>query len=280
MNVEFISGADVMRRLTYSSAVDALERALEAGLDPETDATRTFIPLEDGHDLLVMPSAAAGPATVKLLTVGASSKIQPRIQGVCVVFDRTTLAPTAVIDGAALTLLRTAAVSALAVRRLATEDASRVLIFGRGPQSSAHEDAFRQVRKVKQVDIVGREGAPNKLLAAADIVCCATTAHEPLFDGTLLADHATVVAIGSHDPTGRETDDAVVRRSTVIVESRTSAFREAGDIIAAGLRPEDVSTIGEVVRGEVSLDTSRPRFFKSTGMGWEDAVVAAAIAAT
>ncbi len=49
---------------------------------------------------------------VKLVTVGG----EPRIQGVCVVFDAKTLAPAAVIDGIALTNLRTPAVSALAVR--------------------------------------------------------------------------------------------------------------------------------------------------------------------
>ena len=70
-------------------------------------------------------------------------------------------------------------------------------------------------------------------MAAADVICCCTTAREPLFDGALVADHACVVAIGSHEPAARETDDRLAARATVVVESRTSALREAGDVIGA-----------------------------------------------
>jgi ornithine cyclodeaminase len=118
-------------------------------------------------------------------------------------------------------------------------------------------------------------------VAAADIVCCCTTAREPLFDGALVADHATVVAIGSHEPDAREVDDALVARATVVVESRSSALREAGDVIAAmrsGALAEDVLvTLGELVRGAAPAPDG-PRLFKSTGMAWEDGVVAAALA--
>ena len=177
-----------------------------------------------------MPSTTAAHAVVKLVTVGG----EPRIQGVCVVFDATTLAPVALVDGIALTNVRTPAVSALAVRALAAPDARRLLVFGRGPQAHGHVEAIRAVRPIEHVDMVGRDGGDvGALVAAADIVCCATTAREPLFDGSLVADHATVVAIGSHEPDARETDDTLARRATVVVESRASALREAGDVIGA-----------------------------------------------
>jgi ornithine cyclodeaminase/alanine dehydrogenase-like protein (mu-crystallin family) len=225
-----------------------------------------------------MPTAVGGSAVVKLVTVGG----EPRVQGVCVVFDGATLAPAAVIDGIALTNLRTAAVSALAVRRLAVPDARRLLVFGRGPQARAHVAALRAERPIEQVDMVGRDaGDVAALVAAADIVCCATTARQPLFDGTLVADHATVVAIGSHEPGARETDDALAARATVVVESRASALREAGDVIGAvragALREGDLVTLAELVRGRDPAP-GRPRLFKSTGMSWEDGVVALALA--
>jgi ornithine cyclodeaminase/alanine dehydrogenase-like protein (mu-crystallin family) len=265
-------------RLTTADAVDALERALAAGLDPEHDPPRQLLDLERGQ-LLVMPSTAAGAPVVKLLTLGGD----PRVQGVCVVFDRATLAPRALVDGIALTNLRTSAVSALAVRYLATADARRLLIFGRGPQAHAHEAALRAVRPIEHVDMVGRDYAGiDDLVAAADIVCCCTTARAPLFDGALVADHATVVAIGSHEPEVRETDDALAARATIVVESRTSALREAGDVIAAiaaGAASADrLVTLAELVRGDAAPDPGRPRLFKSTGMSWEDAVVASALA--
>jgi ornithine cyclodeaminase len=109
-------------------------------------------------------------------------------------------------------------------------------------------------------------------------VCCCTTAREPLFDGALVADHATVVAIGSHERDAREVDGALAHRATVVVESRASALREAGDVIAARIADADLVTLADVVRGR-AVDRGRPRLFKSTGMAWEDAVVASALAA-
>ncbi len=157
MSLPFLSAEEVGRRLDSTAAADALEAALLAGLDPESDPPRTTVGLDRG-ELLVMPSAAGGRAAVKLVTVGG----EPRIQGVCVVFDAETLAPAAVIDGIALTNLRTPAVSALAVRRLAIPDARRLLVFGRGPQARAHAEALSAVRPIDRVDTVGREARSGK----------------------------------------------------------------------------------------------------------------------
>jgi ornithine cyclodeaminase/alanine dehydrogenase-like protein (mu-crystallin family) len=280
MSPPFLDAAEVARRLAPAEAVAALESALLAGLDPEADPPRGALEL-DGGQLLLMPSAAAGDPVVKLVTVGGD----PRIQGVCVVFDRATLAPIALVDGIALTNVRTAAVSALAVRHLAAPDARRLLVFGRGPQAQAHVEAMRAVRPIDDVELVGRaraRGGVDDLVAAADIVCCCTTATEPLFAGELVADHATVVAIGSHEPEVRETDDALAARATIVVESRSSALREAGDVtlaIEAGATTAgDLVTLAELVRGEAKPAPGRPRLFKSTGMPWEDAVIAASLA--
>ncbi len=278
MTMPFLSAADVEERLDVSRAADVLEAALAEGFDPEADPPRRALELGRG-ELLVMPSAAGGHAAVKLVSVGG----EPRIQGLCVVFDGETLAPAAVVDGMALTNLRTPAVSALAVRRLAPPDARRLLVFGRGPQAHAHVAAIRAVLGIERVDMVGRDGGEvDDLVAAADVICCCTTARDPLFDGDLVADRAAVVAIGSHEPDVREVDDALVRRATVVVESRASALREAGDVIAAiasgALDQNELVTLAELVRDEPALDMSRPRLFKITGMAWEDAVVAAAVA--
>jgi ornithine cyclodeaminase/alanine dehydrogenase-like protein (mu-crystallin family) len=276
--MDMISAAGVERRCSVTAAADVLEQALRAGLDPEADSPRDAVALAGG-ELLVMPSAANGHPAVKIVTVGG----EPRIQGVCIVFDGATLAPAALIDGIGLTNLRTAAVSALAVRRLAVPDARRLLVLGRGPQAHAHVAAMRAIRPIERVDMVGREGGElHDLVATADIICCCTTAREPLFDGGLVADHATVVAIGSHEPEARETDDALAGRASVIVESRASALREAGDVIGAlaagALREEALITLADLVRGEATPAPGRPRLFKSTGMAWEDAVLAAALA--
>src|SRR5207342_313561 len=134
-------------------------------LDPEADPPRSALALAGG-ELLVMPSAAGGHAVVKLVTVGGQS----RIQGVCVVFDAATLAPVALVDGIALTNVRTSAVSALAVRALAAPDARRLLVFGRGSQAHGHVEAIRAVRLIEHVEMVGCDAdGVDELVAAADV---------------------------------------------------------------------------------------------------------------
>lgn len=274
-SVPYLDAEAIGAALDARGAVDALEAALRDGLDVDADPPRSTVPVGAG-ELLVMPSSRGA---VKLVTVGGD----PRIQGVCVVFDRATLAPAAIVDGIALTNLRTAAVSALAVRWLASASPRRALVLGRGPQGVAHAEALRAVAPGLEVDVVGRDADP--VVEDYDLICCATTAREPLFDGARVADHATVVAIGSHEPDAREVDAALVGRATVVVESRATALREAGDVVMAiaegALGADALIELGSLVRGEATATVSptRPRLFKSTGMAWEDAVVASAVVA-
>jgi ornithine cyclodeaminase len=279
VTIPYIDAADVRRRLSPLAAIDALEAALRGGLEPEDDAPRSVVELARGQ-MLVMPSAATAHPLVKIVTVGGD----PRIQGLCVAFDGSSLSPVALLDGIAVTNTRTAAVSALAVRHLAVPDAERLLVFGRGPQANAHVEAIRAIRPITHVDLLGRDDDErDDLVTAADVICCCTTAREPLFDGGRVADHATVVAIGSHEPDAREVDGTLAARATVVVESTSSALREAGDVIlairAGVLDPDRLITLRALVRGERSPARVAPRLFKSTGMAWEDAVTVGAILA-
>ena len=252
----------------YSKAADALERALlRDGFDPDADPPRTALPAGPG-ELLVMPSSSTGNVAVKLVSIGPG---EPRVQGVCVAFDPATLAVAAVRDAVELTNVRTAAVSLVALRRLAPAVTRRLVVFGRGPQARAHEAAIRGEFPIERVDVIGRDDdrAP---LAEADVVCCCTTAREPLFDGALVRDGAAVIAVGSHEPDARELPADLMRRAMVVVESRAAALREAGDVIMAGV--QELVTLAELIRGaEIGPG---PRVFKSVGMAWEDAVVACA----
>ena len=297
----FLDADAVNRLLPMADAIDAIETALRQGLDPEADPHRTVVGVAAGQ-ILLMPSATTRYAGVKVVTVapGNAERGLPRVQGVYLLLDCATLGPLALIDGIALTSLRTPAVSAVAVRHLAVADARRLLVFGTGPQARGHIEAVRRVRPVEHVDVVGRHparlhafveqcreagidayAASPDAVREADIICCCTTAREPLFDSALLRPHATVVAVGSHEPDAREVDEHLVTRATTVVEARSSALREAGDIIHAirggTYQAESLATLDELVRGAVPVPPDRPRLFKSTGMAWEDLVTAAAI---
>ncbi|MGW4647305.1 ornithine cyclodeaminase family protein [Kitasatospora sp. NPDC004289] len=279
-----------------AEAVDALAAVLLDGLDVEDAPARSNIPVPAG-ELLLMPAASARYTGVKIAGVvpGNAARGLPRITGSYLLLDGPTLQPLALLDGVALTSLRTPAVTALALRQLAEPDASHLVLFGTGPQAFAHLDALLAIRPLTRVTVVGRSPEPAAALVAyaaslgltaalgtpgavseADLVVCCTTAREPLFDGASVPDHAAVAAVGSHEPSAREVDSVLVERSALYVESRAVALREAGDLLIPSVPGYRLANLSELVNGKAVVPTDRPRFFKSVGMAWEDLAVASA----
>jgi ornithine cyclodeaminase len=294
--IRVVDATGVTSALPMAVAIEAIRTALRDGLDPAADPARAVVPVEHGQ-LLLMPAQWGGYAGVKVASVAPGNPAVglARIQGSYLLLDGPTLAPLALLDGVALTAIRTAAVSAVAVDRLAEPDAAQLVVFGSGPQARSHVAALRIVRPLREVVVVGRDAARAAAfaaecagrtgsaadVAAADLVVCCTTARTPLFDGAMLGSHTTVVAVGSHEPDAAEVDAATMTRSTVVVEARATALREAGDVVSpvqAGLLdPDTLIELAALVRAAADVDRSRPRVFKSVGMAWEDLVLAAAV---
>lgn len=248
--------------------------------------------------LLLMPGWDAGSLAVKVLTVRPAGlgPNGPRVQGVFVIFDLSSLAPVMVVDAAGVTALRTPAISAVATRHLAHPDASRLVVFGTGPQAVGHVHAMGIVRRVTSVGIVGRTpGSAGRLASElrdagvdaaavgpeavrdADLVCTCTTSRTPVFDGTLLPEQVHINAIGSHEPTARELDDATFAGATVVVDSLDMALREAGDVVMAlnsGALAGATSLVPlpSVVRSGISGTSPTRTVFKSVGTAGQDLV--------
>ncbi|GAA4562809.1 ornithine cyclodeaminase family protein [Planotetraspora kaengkrachanensis] len=288
-------------------AVEAIEAALRAGLNPADDPPRSQVDVRHGQ-VLMMPSERAAGAGVKIVTVAPhnSGTGLPRIQGLYVLFDAVTLTPKAVLDAPMLTTLRTPAVSVAAVGPALTRttEPANIVIFGAGPQATGHAATLKSVlsgsREIAGVTQVVRRPeaypAPRDADVAvvpaggaqaanavrdANVVVCATSSRVPVFDSTLVRDDAVVIAVGSHEPDAREVDAGLFRRAHVIVEDVRTALRECGDVVMAveekAITPEQLITMRSVVSGEVELTTDRPVLFKSAGMSWQDLVIAEAI---
>ncbi|MFF9407967.1 ornithine cyclodeaminase family protein [Streptomyces anandii] len=286
------------------AAVAAIRDALARGLDPDAEAPRAVLPLARGQGLL-MPSEAGGWYGVKVATVapGNPARGLPRVNATYLLHDSETLTCAAILDGVALTTLRTPAVAVAAclnrLRALAGSSPGglRLVVFGAGPQGEGHAHTIRAHVPVAEVTAVTRRGgappawadrhlaAGDPALAgrvrAADVVVTATSAREPVVEGRLVRDTAVVLAVGSHEPSVRELDGALMARSTVVVESREVALREAGDVVLAvkeeGLAPDSLMTMAGLSRSEATVPADRPLVVKTTGMAWEDLTVAVAV---
>jgi ornithine cyclodeaminase len=301
----YVDAATIAACLSPEAAVEAVLAGLRGDIDPAADVPRSLVPLRQG-DLLLMPAQSTSSVGVKLATVAPDNPARglPRISATYVLFDAATLRPTHLLDGVALTNLRTPAVSVAAIKpwldRL--DEPLRVVAFGGGPQGLGHLRTIAAVHSVATSAVVVRQPdrvellkslSSTRVLAADDVdvpgllgeahlVVCATTARAPLFDSRLLGDRAIVVAVGSHEAEAREVDAAFCARSNVIVEDRQTALRECGDVIQAiavgALSPDDLVPMREVARGDRPAG-DEPVLFKGSGMSWQDLVVAEAVLA-
>jgi len=303
--VRTFSAGDVARALPPRRAVEILERAFRAPLPPLVP--RAHVALAGGTLLMMPAQSASGTAGVKLVTVNAlpAAAGVPRVQGAYVLLARETLAPLAVLDAAALTCVRTAAVSALATKYLVADRnaPARLVIFGTGPQAVAHVEAIAALVEVACVYAVarvpGREGpvlakarelgidaepATRAVVERATIVCTCTSSAVPVFPGSALRPGTHVNAIGTYTPDRRELDDDAIAAGPIVVESRAEALAESGDLIqplASGAIASSAiaADLHELVNGaQVRRAPSDVTIFKSVGLAIEDLVLAEALA--
>jgi ornithine cyclodeaminase/alanine dehydrogenase-like protein (mu-crystallin family) len=301
-SLPYVSAADVERLLPYGDAVEELRTAF---VETRTDAPeRVRIEVPRG-ELLLMPAFGREGIGVKLVTLHAHDPQppHPRVQGVYVLFSPDGLAPELIVDGAALTERRTAAVSALATQCLARESASRLVVFGAGRQARAHIDAISAIRPVQSVGIVGRSpeaarrladeinerGLPAQVISAgaigdADIVCTCTPSTLPLIDDRRLTPGVHINAIGAYRGDMRELPASTLARALLTVEDRAAALVEAGDIIQAiaegAIGPDHIAgDLADLARGDVARSSSQQTtVFKSVGIADEDLVLVRMIA--
>ena len=288
--MDYLTEAEIRAALTYEALIPAMEAVLaefSAGL--LVQPVRTSIPVPGGEGVLaLMPAIVGDVMGVKVLTynlANAARGIAPYFTSVHL-FRTATGEPLAVLDGTALTEMRTAAVSAVAARALSAPGARVLAVLGSGVQARAHIAALARVRAIGEIRIWSRTRANAERLArevgggamdaadavrGAEIVVTATGASEPVLRGTWLAPGACVIAIGGYGRARRELDDDVMR-GTLVVDSRAAALEESGDVIGSGA--PIAAELGDVVAGRASLPAGHHVVFKSNGLAVEDIAAA------
>src|SRR5690625_3668489 len=190
--------------LPYPRLADTIERMLLAFLAGEVRVpVRLHVDLSNDGQLLVMPASDDEIAITKLVSVHPQNGQWdlPTIQGEVVVLDARDGRRLGILDGPTVTGRRTAALSLLAVRKLAPAPGGKLLILGAGVQARSHLEAFHEGLEIGEVVISSRTEARAKELAAhagslglsarvadddareaqdANLIVTATTSNEPL----------------------------------------------------------------------------------------------------
>jgi len=296
-----ISAEQVHALLDYRPLIEALRELFRRGVD-EARSIHMSEKLPDGREnvWLLLPAWQHGRHQgVKLVSVfpGNEAKGLLSVVGVYLLFDGANGYPLAVIDGAALTLRKTAANSALAATYLARTDASRLLMLGAGQLAPHLAMAHCAIRPIREVHVWNRNLAKAQQLAAslqlpgvrveptqdleaavrwADVISAATMAKEPLIKGAWLRPGQHLDLVGGFRPEMREADDDAVRRARVFIDAWFTAGSHCGDIckpLESGvIAKEAITDTFQLARGEKPGRQSDGEItlFKSGGGGHED----------
>jgi ornithine cyclodeaminase len=230
----------------------------------------------------------------------------PAVLGAVLVLEPTTGRPSALLEGTALTALRTGAASGAATDLLSRPDSRVVAIFGAGTQAQTQLEAVCAVRPIRRAWVYNRTpsraealvaelagkgnippdlrvaASPREALQDADVVCTATVSGQPVFADADLKPGAHINAVGSYTPEMQEVPADTVRRALIVVDAREAALAEAGDLLVP-LRQGLITAnhihadLGEIVLGKKPgrTDDRQVTLFKSVGVAVQDAAAAA-----
>jgi ornithine cyclodeaminase len=300
--VRIVSAEHLRQLVPMSEAIDAVEAAFVSMTEGDGGQPRRLVS-EDGTALAMVarPSHAGMPlggTSMKLITVWEPNRARnlPTVHAVALWFDGESQRPEVLIEGAALTALRTGAATGVATRLLARPQSSTLAIIGAGGQAADQVRGVCAVRPIEEVVVFSR-GASAELLVErlgpefpdvrvrraasaaeavedADVVCCATTSRLPVIPHDVIGPRTHVNAIGAYRPDMREVPSELFARAEIVaVDSLEAALAEAGDLIAAiadGAIADDAPVeLGTLVKRPPRPPKS-PTIFKSVGVAMQD----------
>lgn len=227
--------------------------------------------------------------------------------GAVILHSGETGEPLAFMNASAITAIRTAAVSAVATKLLARENAAVLAILGSGVQAKAHMRAIPIVRPIREIRMYSRRAVPasgrpwvaesrpeagaarvasaasaEECVRGADVIVTATSSREPVLRREWIAPGAHINAVGSSIAAAREIDTATMSACSLFVDRRESTINESGDFLFAvrdGAIDETHirAELGELLTGQARGRTSTDEItlFKSLGLAVEDLASAA-----
>jgi len=301
MAVLVLNQEEVERLLDMEGCIEAMADALASLARGEVHVPLRFVVKPEDEPSLIglMPAHRAGESPLYSLKTVCVFPDNPKRgldahQGTVTLFDGETGEVRALMNASAITAIRTAAVSAVATRLLAREDAKELGILGAGVQARSHLEALSGFDRVRVysptaeharalAEETGAEAVATaeEAVRGADVVVTATSSPEPVLERAWLKDGAHVNVIGGRPPQMREVDIATIADSSFYVDRRESAENEAFDyrdaLEAGAIGPDHIKAeIGEVLIGTKPGRSSPEELtvFRSLGLAVEDLAAA------
>lgn len=307
--MKIITESMVERHLSMPACIEAMRTAMIAVSKGDTHLPiRQFMPIENAPGkMAIMPGVIGDPWCfgIKLVCkyVRAPDSPYGTHVGMVLVFDAEHGLPLAMVEGASLTSIRTAAASAMATDHMARKDASNLLVLGCGEQARRHIHAMLAVREISSITVWGRnaeraadfaaktsEAMGHEVVATdtleqavgeADLICTTTSAKAPILFGDWISPGTHINLVGSAIPTTAEADTRLVQRARFVCDYRPAADAAAGEYLTAlkaGAITEDhiIAEIGEIASGDKTGRTSGDDItvYKSLGVSAQDLAAA------
>ena len=306
LSVRILSGDDVRGLVTLDDVVHSQREVFRAFHRGEAVlAQRALLagPEDSVAFAYLARASSMAPPVVKIGSVNPrnSSRDLPGIHAQLLVMDANTGALCAIVDGEAVTLLRTAAATTVAIQALVAGSPRRVSIIGSGPLALEHLRFLRQafprcdfavqVRSEQRsrafIDIASRAAitvdvttSVAEAVAGAEVVITATNSVEPVVRAELLADASLLVSLGSFAPGRREFGaDVIELASRIVVDDVATVVQQSGPIVDAVERGHldlhSLDSLGHIL-GEPSSAQSAGglTLYVSVGLGIQDAALA------
>jgi ornithine cyclodeaminase len=309
MQVLIVNHQEVQRYLPMDECMDVMSATLKtlsqgSALNP----LRHLMWLPDKKGVLGMMPAYLADGEVmgfKAISVfpGNHATEYDSHQGTVMLFETQNGRLLALMDAGKITAIRTAAVSGVATRLLARDNAAELAILGSGVQAHTHLEAMRVARNISGVRVWSRRfaqaqkfaeqasaacnipikafGKVREAVDGADIICTVTSATDPILQGDWISSGTHINAVGSSIPFARELDTAAMVKSKLFVDRRESTLNEAGDFLIPQKEGaiDDSHIKGEL--GDILMDRVGGRespeevtLFKSLGLAVEDVAAA------
>jgi alanine dehydrogenase len=301
-----LTEAAVADALPWGDLIAQIEAVITDPKGESPDRTVHTVPVPGGADgtLLMKPAWVTGEVIgVKVVTVFPDNGAidLPTIQSGFLLFDGRTGSLVGTCAANELTARRTAAASAVGAKRLSRVDARRLLIVGTGALAPMAARAHAFVRDYDTIEVWGRrpekaaaivaalvaDGLPAEVcfdldvgVGRADVISTSTGSTSPLVRGALLQPGTHVDLVGAFNGTMRESDDDVMARGSVFVDTRSDAVL-AGDLAGPlaggvlsidGIRADLAELVSGAHPGRVSAEEIT--VFKSAGLALEDVAAA------